>query len=784
MKKLLILLAITGLVSLVIPSPGISDETGLDTHSGTCRKLVARESHTFLQKAIIDKGSACSFLFPAVSKPAPDERVVLSFCLRQDVPEAKGLAGWNNCFSIAVNGQKLTLWTPDLRCRLINKPVMIWTRSDAHFNLYAMYATDTCWVAFASAGFGKPSEEDPFLPIEGDPFRFELDISDVSGADSNTVSFINTGSAPLALIAESINIQKKPVPPSSLKCVKTFPFVSSRGKILACPLDYTSSLLLNDSVIRRKAENFPFIIDNYNKTMMSHDTKIVPGIGAKLRAYNPACRSIRYYCPTQPFWTRRDQPANQCEEMFEHIIKDWGFEDGNGWGIVNGKIEDGKGRNGSRGLVFDFKTDNTGWARSVPILVEPGRGVKIVGWVKTEKVSDTGASLFVEFYADKEGKIPIGEEGNYHVRNPQRILGTPLTGTHDWTLHHIGEWSQEYYSRPFIKTPDNAKSMRIGVMLQGTGKAVFDDIGRVYQLKYQPSARGLSNIDWFNTMPDWGSPAFHEFVKKEFRYIWERASNDGIFFDQLFTAILPGGNVTALPYDYDLVLFREKTIGLLKDITSYSGQHGKIVIGNHVLGPWPEFIYLPYLHGVLSEQMLSMSVTGSEDEAFPPEDIWKMQLSAIIRGEEQYPDRIFIPLSPVNYNDYRLRTFIMASFLLSKGDYSYLSTTVRSPVLPAEMVTTWQNTIRAEFGADLGIPLSGLKPVERTGFHVYTREFEKGQVFACDGGQGPYLIRLPHPARKMVIRNASGKNMAGEIQWEPVSVLQIKPREGVIILWK
>jgi hypothetical protein len=284
-------------------------------------------------------------------------------------------------------------------------------------------------------------------------------------------------------------------------------------------------------------------------------------------------------------------------------------------------------------------------------------------------------------------------------------------------------------------------------------------------------------------MPDWGSPAFHDFLKKEFRYMWETAENDGIFFDQLFTAILPAGNVTAYPYGYNLAQYREKVKELLKDITSYSDLNGKIIVGNHLLGPWPEYIFLPYLHGILSEQMFSVSGGSNEDDSFPMEDIWKMQLCALIRGQEQFPDRIFVPLSHVNYSDYKLRTFILASYLLSCGDYTYLATTVRTSGLPSEKVTVWQNTVRAEFSTDLGTPLSELKPVEGTGFHVYTREFEKGEVFACNGGKGPYLISLSRKSSRMVIKNATIENMAGDIDWIPVTSFQLGKGEAAIIRW-
>lgn len=737
----------------------------------------------------VTDGSVESLSFTLPEVPSALGEAVLSFRVLALSPSAKGLAGWDKCLNILVNNHPIGLWTPELRPRIKNKPVLIWPRGNMARYFRRMYVTNTDWAVFIAKNFDSPAEDDPYLPLEGDPFAYTITVTDLVRAGDNQITFKNTRSKnPLVIEGCQLDIRElSPKPVDEWRKEGPLPLVSSRNRILAAPFDHTKPPLLTDDVIRYKAEHFPLIIDNSTKMMLSHDVTIVPGLAEKFRKANPDCRIIRYYCPTNPFWVCRDQPLNLKEGAFEHLFENWGFEQGlKGWEAVNVQIVEDEAHSGKKAAEIGFGKDKgffkncrnpgtgqaKGWLLSEPIKIPAGRGIKLSAWMKVEKVEGPGACIFVQFYSDAEGTQPIGEP----------IESPPLTGSKDWTLRHLGEWSQEYSSKPCVTAPDNAKSMRMGLMLRGRGRVLFDDVGRVFFLSYQPSSRDLSNVDIFNVMPDWGSKAFREFITGELEHIID-SGLDGIFFDQLFSAS-PPYDVVAMPYDYELSEWRSNAVGLLKDITGLFDRRDKVLIANNSPIPSARYDYLPYVHGVVTEQMFSV-VAKTEDDGFPEEDRWKFQVGAVFNGQKSYPNRAFVPLSPINPTDYRLRTFVLASYMLIRGDYCYLATIGRSSDAfdSPEREVGWYSCYRAEFDVDLGAATALLEPVPGTDCHVYTRRFEKGQVFVCAGGSGPYEVSFERPCELMEIYGASLDNMAGELKWNRISKLTITPKNAAIVRW-
>lgn len=239
--------------------------------------------------------------------------------------------------------------------------------------------------------------------------------------------------------------------------------------------------------------------------------------------------------------------------------------------------------------------------------------------------------------------------------------------------------------------------------------------------------------------------------------------------------------------EQDLAFIRDR---LGKDMVLFwNGIFGDMALQPpHVrsIGPWARPASLDYYQWCDGAQM-ELFVTSYAGPQVWPEPIWEEILDLCMAMAKR---GILLAQAPILAEDPLIRSFVLASFHLCKGERSYLSHRggYNFPWFPEWTVQLGAPTFTAEHITGYrAVPAARRSGVSAASGVVYARPFELGLALANPSDAGA-SVWLAHPVYRVVPRGggwirADGTIPEGSIAYERVTRIDLPSRSGALAFW-
>ena len=258
---------------------------------------------------------------------------------------------------------------------------------------------------------------------------------------------------------------------------------------------------------------------------------------------------------------------------------------------------------------------------------------------------------------------------------------------------------------------------------------------------YHHPANGqrVVNTDWGWYLMNVGDPGWRAFYHDTVLAQVQLNRNDGVFLDSMNVPNYLGGPESWEPdlAGYDPA-FEAMWTEMIRGHLAYLASHA---LGQYLLVPnvggWingrEDMTYFDAADGVWVE---GFALWG--DNAPFPESDWQLQMNRVLRATRN--GQAVITQSYLDGD--QARTFATGSFLLTKGDHSYI-------ILQGGAAMDWPAQYEIPIGAPTDAPVGNIAAYDPDGDGVYIRQFDNATVYVNARGPGDGGRRVDDPGGRM-----------------------------------